>query len=556
MRRPSRVIVLDCGASHVSAAVLATDRAGRLTLERFALEIHGAESAVEEDWVQETGRALATLARRERLRGECRLAIPPHLALLRFARSPAVEPRRREEVIRFEAAQHIPYAPGEVVWDWVEVADDGMDFDFMLAAVKTAELTALCRVVSAAGFRPVQVLPAGLALLEARRLGSGHGLADTLWVDIGARSTQLLFVTGGRFYLRTLTLWAQAITQAVADEQRIGPVAAEAAKREVFGGETGVAVDSPVRDAVERATANFNLRMGLEVARALAAHAQQPGAVRPAVVQLTGGGAQTPGLIAALRDKLGLTVDLLGLPPGVQLAATAKADGADKAGVYLPVLVGLAAGATRTEGRTPNLLPPEWSEAGALRRAQRWWLAGAALLLLALVPPLWEAAGRRHTAKQEADRLERAMQPLRAQAAANAQILAELERMHEEGARLGRLVRAKSVWLDFFAELQSALFAVEDVWLDRLQLEQLPPGNMMAGAPDAPLRLAISGRLLDTRNPLAKVSPEANVRVRRLLAKIRESRFVAAVEDERFDATQPGILRFDVTLLLEPAEPL
>jgi type IV pilus assembly protein PilM len=375
-------------------------------------------------------------------------------------------------------------------------------------------------------------------------------------VDIGARSTQLLFVTGGRFYLRTLTLWAQAITQAVADEQRIGPVAAEAAKREVFGGETGVAVDSPVRDAVERATANFNLRMGLEVARALAAHAQQPGAVRPAVVQLTGGGAQTPGLIAALRDKLGLTVDLLGLPPGVQLAATAKADGADKAGVYLPVLVGLAAGATRTEGRTPNLLPPEWSEAGALRRAQRWWLAGAALLLLALVPPLWEAAGRRHTAKQEADRLERAMQPLRAQAAANAQILAELERMHEEGARLGRLVRAKSVWLDFFAELQSALFAVEDVWLDRLQLEQLPPGNMMAGAPDAPLRLAISGRLLDTRNPLAKVSPEANVRVRRLLAKIRESRFVAAVEDERFDATQPGILRFDVTLLLEPAEPL
>ncbi|HRJ48216.1 MAG TPA: hypothetical protein PKY38_12710, partial [Opitutaceae bacterium] len=70
MRRPSRVIVLDCGASHVSAAVLATDRAGRLTLERFALEIHGAESAVEEDWVQETGRALATLARGGRRRGE------------------------------------------------------------------------------------------------------------------------------------------------------------------------------------------------------------------------------------------------------------------------------------------------------------------------------------------------------------------------------------------------------------------------------------------------------------------------------------------------------
>lgn len=556
MRRPSRVIVLDCGASHVSAAVLATDRAGRLTLERFALEIHGAESAAEEDWVQETGRALALLAKREKLRGECRLAIPPHLALLRFARSPAVKARRREEVIRFEAAQHIPYSPGEVVWDWVEVADDGMDFDFMLAAVKTAELTALCRVVSAAGFRPVQVLPAGLALLEARRLGTGHGPADTLWVDIGARSTQLLFVTGGRFYLRTLTLGAQAITQAVADEQRIGPVAAEAAKRQVFGGDAGVAADSPVRDAMERATANFNLRLSLELARALAAHAQQPGAVRPAAVQLAGGGAQTPGLIAALRDKLGLPVDLMGVPHGVQLAATAKADGADKAGVYLPVLAGLAAGAVRTEGRMPNLLPPEWSEAGAFRRAQGWWLAGAALLMFALVPPLWEAAGRRQAAKQEADRLERAMQPQRAQAAVNAQILAELERMQDEGARLGRLVRAKSAWLDFFAELQSALFAVEDVWLDRLQLEPLPPGSMMAGAPDAPLRLAISGRLLDTRNPLAKVSPEANARVRRLLAKIRESRFVAAIEDERFDATQPGILRFDVTLLMEPGEPL
>ena len=53
------------------------------------------------------------------------------------------------------------------------------------------------------------------------------------------------------------------------------------------------------------------------------------------------------------------------------------------------------------------------------------------------------------------------------------------------------------------------------------------------------------------------VAFERNVaECRGMLAKIRESRFVAAVEDERFDATQPGILRFDVTLLLEPAEPL
>jgi type IV pilus assembly protein PilM len=81
--------------------------------------------------------------------------------------------------------------------------------------------------------------------------------------------------------------------------------------------------------------------------------------------------------------------------------------------------------------------------------------------------------------------------------------------------------------------------------------------QVMPGADaDAPLRLAVSGRLLDRTNPLANVSPDTSRRVAELLARLAESPFVSAVEHERFDPGQPGVLRFDVVLISQPARPL
>ena len=71
-----------------------------------------------------------------------------------------------------------------------------------------------------------------------------------------------------------------------------------------------------------------------------------------------------------------------------------------------------------------------------------------------------------------------------------------------------------------------------------------------------PLRLALAGRLLDTENPLSKASADSYARVKTLLGSLGVSPFVRAVENERFDNNQPGVLRFEFTLVLNPDHPL
>jgi hypothetical protein len=70
------------------------------------------------------------------------------------------------------------------------------------------------------------------------------------------------------------------------------------------------------------------------------------------------------------------------------------------------------------------------------------------------------------------------------------------------------------------------------------------------------LRLALSGRLLDVRNPQSKVSQESLQRVKELLASFTDSQFITAVENERFDTNQNGLLQFDFTLVINPQKTL
>ena len=142
--------------------------------------------------------------------------------------------------------------------------------------------------------------------------------------------------------------------------------------------------------------------------------------------------------------------------------------------------------------------------------------------------------------------------------------LAQIEEARKQVAALQGLVATKANWLDFLADVQARLAKVGDVWLERVQLVQPPaadPAVPVTPAADGaaavpPLKLALTGRLLDVANPVSNVSPESYERVKKLIASFTGSPFVASVENEHFDNTQPGLLRFDFTLVVNPARPL
>ena len=560
--RSSRILAIDTGAGHVAGGVFAPGARGKLILEEFAFEARTSDPSLEPGWMERTAQALASVAAQRKLRGPAALAVPGHLALTKFIKTPAVVPARRDQVIRFEAAQAIPYPLDAVAWDHLQVAGDELDIELMLTAVKLDVMENLCAAADAAGFPVRRVAASCLALYRAFCFNYPEVTVPALVVDIGARSTNLLLVgPGGRFFARTFALAGNAVTAAVAEELRLDFARAEELKIQALAGHANLPEGSTAPAAVQRAVANFTGRLQMEITRTVGNFTWRTGGGAPGVIYITGGGSLLAGLEPALAGKFMLRVERYDPLRNVELSARARAAGAAEVTHLLANLVGLARPAASEAGVESRLLPPALRATRAFRRRQPLLLGALALVALALLPPL-KHFHRRATAESErVAELAVQVPRMRTLADRNAVNLGKIAVAQRHVAALQRVAEAKSSWISFLADLQSRLAKVEDVWLEQLAVVPLPITGAAAGisdsVPPTPVQhLRLSGRLLDVRNPAAKVSADSYERVKQLLASFSGSRFVAAVESERFDNSQPGLLRFDVTLKVNPQQPL
>ena len=250
-------------------------------------------------------------------------------------------------------------------------------------------------------------------------------------------------------------------------------------------------------------------------------------------------------------------------PPGAEGAASVLAD-----------LVGLATCLVAKKETEASLLPPSVTEAIAFRKRQPLIVATAALVVMAFVPPIiyfhQVASGK----LGQVSAVDGQLMPLRAIQTRNEDNLRQIDEAKKQIAAYRGAYETKANWINFLTDLQNRLVKIEDVWLDKLQVVRAPlpepgeqpqpdpsapppaDGSAPAAPPAPPLRLTLSGRLLDVANPQSKVSAEARQRVQQLLASFTGSQFIASVENEKFDNNQNGLLRFDFTLVINPKKTL
>jgi type IV pilus assembly protein PilM len=552
-------------------------------LQQFALEAHSSDPTHEARWAVEIAQSLGAIVARRKLSGAAAIAVPGHLALTKFVKTPSVAKEKRGKIVSFEAAENIPYPLEEVVWDYLVVSDDGFDLEVMLTAVKFDAMQSLCSAADAAGFPVERATPASLALCRAFRYNYPQVHDSVIVVNVGARTTNLLFLEGERFYVRTLALAGNAVTQAIAEELRIDFAAAETLKIQVLSGKSDLPAGSPSRAAVQRAATSFVSRLQVEITRSAVNHRRQSGGGAPIAVYLTGGGSLIEELPGTLSEKLRLPVERYQALKNVDLSADARAAGAESAAQVLADLVGLAIPLVKKEAEL-SLLPPALTAALAFRKRQPMFIAAAALVVAALVPPVVYFHRVTAATLERISQVDSQLMPLRAIEHRNAENLQQIEEATKQITALRGAYETKANWINFLADLQERLVKIEDVWLDKLHVIRPPlpepgstpevaaqptpetapaptdpnaPATAAAPAPvGPPLRLALSGRLLDIRNPQSKVSPESTLRVKQLLASFTGSQFITAVENERFDNNQNGLLRFDFTLVINPKKTL
>jgi type IV pilus assembly protein PilM len=507
-----RVTVVDCGASRTALGVF-RGAGTKIRLGKYAAESLGPAMGDADAWLENTRAAFQALRVRVKPAGPLVLVLPPHLVLTKFLKIPRVGPAKRERVIRFEASQYIPYALDEVAWESTVAGECGTELEVMLAVAKLEVVEPLCDAAQAAGFEPRIVLPSPLATLAGFRLVQADQSQTVLVLNIGARSTTLLLVESKRFMARTFSPGGNGLTRQIAADNDCNVVEALAT------------------------------RLAQEITRSVLYFRRQSDMEPPSCVHLTGGAARLAGLAEALAVKLRVPVDRLDVLGSIENIA----DTSDHA-LVMTDLIGAAATQLRPSQAVLNLLPPRRRNQQEIRRRQPWLIAATALVMAALIPPLVHVRDVADEAQRKTAAIERKLVPLRERDARNRTNLRQLGELRQEAMQLQGIYERRVSWLSLLSDLQDRLARVEDVWLERLQIMPVAAG--------APVKLAISGRMLDRTIPLSKVSPATSNRVKKLLDGIMASPFVSAVEGERFDNNLPGILRFDFVLVADSQHPL
>ena len=265
-----------------------------------------------------------------------------------------------------------------------------------------------------------------------------------------------------------------------------------------------------------------------------------------------GGESRLPDLRRRIAESTALSTRSLDVIADLELR---RANGDEAGDDSLLALAGLAQSHFANEGVAMNLLPVErQAEQGALR-ARPWWLAAVALLILALLPPIiyLQLTASRHVERSQV--LHAELGPLIMWDARNRKNLEQIESLRERLGMLSEIEQRSERWTSFLADMQSRLESVGDVWLESMII--LPISPLSSDTEEgAPLRLGLSGKLLDIENPTTKASSASRERVNQLLQSFGESKYVQDISAGGFDKSQPGILKFELTIVINEEETL
>lgn len=572
MIRLGERMVVNCGASHLAVACWLPARGRSVRLSHYERQDLGSAALRDETWRPALKEKLAMMLARKKRWPCAQLVIPGCHALTKVIRVPRVEENRQESAIAYEVEQNLPYVPADVLWDTCIFGDDGVELEVLLVAVRSEIVEFFTGLISEFDLKVTCLTVAPVLQLGSLASLEEEG-GEVALVDIGARSMDFAVVGDGRTYVRSIKLGGSELTSDLENELEVDFEVAEARKKLTLPeAEPNENLGAP-RAEVYRAVTRFSRKVASELIRSLANYRRQYRDHQLRGLRLSGRGALLPGLADHLREKVKLPIGLV--DPSmvssvitIPLSASGLADPTDD-------LMEIAGSVHdfdryRKQGGAVNLLPVSYVERLKIRRRRpAQVLAAVAVVTVGFLPVLYYAEARDISAARR-EAVMASIQPLQVLERETVPLLQARDNLQEQLRELEAVARSRTWWLEFFSDLQERLVAVEDVWLESLQLgvqaqkaaqseasgrEQWEVEFRISGTSQAASvaqlpRLRLTGQMVDRKNPLARVSSNTQRRVNHLLDLFEQSNFVHAVEDQRFDTSKNGILQFSFTLAL------
>ncbi|MDD5350004.1 MAG: type IV pilus assembly protein PilM [Chthoniobacteraceae bacterium] len=316
MAASNRIFCLSLGSQTVRFAEFNLDSRGGLVLCGYRTSELLADPAMDSTRVAQTGLLLRELSAAVKASGSSvNYSIPSQSVFTRFVKLPSVAEEQVGQIVAFEAQQNVPFPIEEVVWDYQLVTSpDPGKLEVVLVAIKSDLLEELNTAVEDAEFRTEVVDVAPMALYNAFRYNYSDLGGCSLLIDIGARTTNLIFVEAKRVFSCSVPLGGNTITVAIVKDFNEPFAAAEERKKRqgfVSLGGTYAEPQDPEVARVSKLVRNTMTRLHAEITRAISRYRTQQGGSQPERVFLCGGAVAMPYMREFFSEKLALPIEFL-----------------------------------------------------------------------------------------------------------------------------------------------------------------------------------------------------------------------------------------------------
>ncbi len=207
---------VDFGAGSLKMAEFETDeKTGNLVLKQYGIRPLGLEGSQETARENVLRKAIQELSAEKAFGSKkTNVCAPGFHVFSKFVKLPPVDTSKVTQIIQYEAQQNVPFPLEEVVWDYQILGSTPTgEMEVLLVAIKADIVEGLFRTAEATGLKLQLVDVSPAALCNAFRYNYGDLEGCTMLLDIGAKTSNLVFFEKGKVYSRSINIGANSITQ-------------------------------------------------------------------------------------------------------------------------------------------------------------------------------------------------------------------------------------------------------------------------------------------------------------------------------------------------------
>lgn len=466
MLNSNSFISLDFGAGTLKAAEFELNEAGTLQLKRYgvrSLGLEGSQESARETVLRKAIQELLT----EKGFGSRRANVcaPGFHVFSKFVKLPPVDSSKVTQIIQYEAQQNVPFPLEEVVWDYQILGTTANgELEVLLVAIKSDVVEGLFRTAEATGLRLQLVDVSAAALCNAFRFNYGDLEGCTMLLDIGAKTSNLLFFEKGKVYSRGINIGANSITQEFAAESKLRFNEAEKVKiAEGFVSLGGAyeEPENPHQAAISKIARQVMTRLHIQVNQTIQFYRGQQGGSAPQRLFLAGGASIMPYTSQFFAEKLNISVEYFNPFRNVQIDPSIDLEDLAKVAHSFGEIVGLG---LRNVAQCPvelNLVPKSIRKRQQFDQKKPYFIAAIFSLVLVVFAYGWFFDRVAQVKASSLEEIRRHLEPLEAKERELQKHESQVRSIKEQADALVTQVRWRLFFPDVLRELRSILETTE-----------------------------------------------------------------------------------------------